>query len=128
VAILAVTDTVNFRTEVRLWFEETDRYFLKATPQAFEWLKWVIILVALQVAVNKTNDAMAKYIVGLLYIYIFLYFNAFFYKLKFHELPLIKSEEIRRTISIIISGTLAYAMYYSFTHLATILVASTSVK
>lgn len=55
----------------RSWFDAMDELALRATPQIFEWLKWIIILVALQVAGNKTNDAVIKFITSMLYVYIF---------------------------------------------------------
>lgn len=100
------------------WGEANDHFFLSATPIWFEWLKWIIIMGAIQVIVDKTQDRLVQLIYTTSYFLLTFYMMAFFYRFEFHGIPLIKSERVRRITSIMLSALLGSGVYYLLTHLA----------
>ena len=100
------------------WGEANDNFFLSATPIWFEWLKWILIMGAIQVIANKTQDRLVQLINGISYIFLLYYMIGFFYNIEFHGIPLIKSERKRQIISLMLSVLLFSGVYYLLTHLA----------
>jgi len=99
------------------WAEANDRFFLKATPVWFEWLEWIIIIGAIQVIADKTQDIYVKLIGGISYAFLFFYFVAFFYRIEFHGIPLTKSEIRRRIVSFVLSVSIGMIVYHLLIHL-----------
>ena len=94
------------------WAEANDRFFLKATPVWFEWLEWIIIIGAIQVIADKTQDRYVQLIGVISYVFLFFYFLAFFYRIEFHGIPLIKSEIIRGIVSSVLSVSIGMIVYH----------------
>jgi hypothetical protein len=46
------------------------------------------------------------------YICLFFYFQSFFFSIEFHGIPFVKSSRIRRLISVMLSGALAYFVWW----------------
>ena len=103
------------------WSKANDDFFLKATPIWFDWLKWIFIMGAIQVIADKTHDRSVQLIMGTSYFFFMFYMFAYFYNIEFHGIPLIKSERIRRIVSIIISMLIFSCVFYLLTHLANLL-------
>ncbi|MDD5735080.1 MAG: hypothetical protein PHQ39_06370 [Methanothrix soehngenii] len=101
------------------WIEANDSFFLKATPVWFEWLEWIIIIGAIQVIADKTQDRYVQFIRIISHFFLMFYFLAFFYHIEFHGIPWIKSEKIRGLVSIILSMLLGVGVYYLLLHLVT---------
>lgn len=99
------------------WAEANDRFFLKATPVWFEWLEWIIIIGAIQVIADKTQDRFVQLIGNISYFFLMFYFLAFFYRIEFHGIPWIKSERRRQLVSTILSMLLCSGVYYLLLHL-----------
>ncbi len=100
------------------WIEANDSFFLKATPVWFEWLEWIIIIGAIQVIADKTQDGFVQLINGISYFFLMFYFMGVFYNIEFHGIPFIKSEGRRRFVSTILSILLSGGTYYLLIHLA----------
>lgn len=99
------------------WAEANDRFFLKATPVWFEWLEWIIIIGAIQVIADKTQDRYVQLIGSISYFFLMFYFFAFFYRIEFHGIPWIKSERRRQFVSTVLSILLGSSVYYLLFHL-----------
>jgi len=100
------------------WGKAIDSFFLYATPLWFDWLKWIIIMGAIQVVADKTQDRLVQMIYHLSYFFLAWYMFGFFYRIEFQGIPLIKSEGKRRIVSGILSLLLIEGMFYLLTHLA----------
>jgi hypothetical protein len=103
------------------WLKAIDRFFLHATPVLFKWLEWMIIIGAIQVIANKTQDVSVYLILFICYWFLLFYFISFFYSIEFYGIPWIKSEKRRRTLSIVLSGLLSSGVYNLLIHLASLL-------
>lgn len=99
------------------WIEALDNFFLKATPVWFKWLEWIIIIGAIQVIADKTQDGFVQLIGSFSYIFLFWYFVAFFYHIEFQGIPLIKSKKIRGIVSFALSVSLGTIVYNLLFHL-----------
>ena len=99
------------------WQQAFDRFWLEFTPKWFNWLGWVLIIGAITYLSEKTNNAYLNITKTLSTFALFFYFQGFFYSFEFHGIPFVKSNKIRRTISIVISGFLTYAVYVFLTKL-----------
>ena len=94
-----------------------DRFFLYATPIWFDWLTWILIIGAIQVVADKTNDIYVHAILGISYFFFFSYMFAYFYKNKINGIPFIESNKIRRIVSIILSAWISLCVFYLLSHL-----------
>lgn len=103
-------DFKSKKTEAE-WQKALDDFWMKATPKWFEWLGWIIILGAFTF-LNKTQENLIiKVITGISYIALFFYLQSFFFSFEFHGLPFVKSEKVRRIISLILSVLLSYGAW-----------------
>ena len=105
------------KTEAQ-WSEAYDRFFLHATPVWFKWLEWMIIIGAIQVIADKTQDRFVQLINIISYFFLMFYFVGVFYNIEFHGIPFIKSEGRRQLVSAILSILLSTGTYYLLIHLA----------
>lgn len=97
----------NTRKTEAEWQKAFDDFWLKATPNWFKWLGWVIILGAFTFLSKTQKNTIIDVVVGISYAALFFYFQSFFYSIEFHGFPFVKSENARRTISLILSGLLS---------------------
>ena len=93
------------------WQRVFDDFCIKATPKWFEWLGWVLILGALTFLTELTQNTILSITSWFSYFALFLYLQSFFFSLDFHGLPFVKSEKIRRLMSLLISGILALCVW-----------------
>lgn len=100
------------------WQRVLDDFWMKATPRWFEWLSWVLILGAFTFLTELTQDGVLSIVSGFSYVALFFYLQSFFFSLDFHGLPFVKSEKIRRPLSLLISGILSYGIWSSLIRLA----------
>lgn len=93
------------------WYELMDNFGRKATPVWFNWVGWTLLLGAQQYLFKKSYSilvAITIYIsVGLLWVY----FQAFFYNLKFKNVPVLRRFRNERLVSIILSGIMAFLVW-----------------
>ena len=101
------------------WMEAQNKFFLNFTPIWFNWLEWVIIIGAVQVISEKTDDLRVRLILGLSYNLLIFYMIGFFYRIEFYGIPFIKSEKKRLIVSIMLSSLLALGVFNLLSHLAT---------
>ena len=103
-------DLSKRRTEPE-WNETIDAFVLKSTEIWFRWLSWGLLLGALQYFNSKAKSLLLVTAIGLSVGWLWLYFQAFFYRIEFHGLPWIKSPQQRRVISLILSAGLAFGVW-----------------
>ncbi len=100
------------------WQHVIDAFALAAVPKWFEWLGWVLVLSAFQFVANESAHPAARVIPRVCGALLFLYFNAFFFRLHFKGWPGITSPRVERTVSIVVSGALSAACWASATFIA----------
>ena len=99
------------------WQKTLDNFWMKATPQWFQWLGWVLILGTFTFLAEKTQNVTLKIVAGVSYSALYLYLNSLFFSLEWYGFPLIKSERARRVVSLTVSGILALAVWFLLTNL-----------
>ena len=99
------------------WQKALDDFWMKATPQWFEWLEWLLILGAIHFLAEQTQSVILRLVSATSYAALFFYLQSFFFSLEFHGFPLIKSERVRRLMSLVLSAILAMALWLLFTRL-----------
>ncbi len=86
------------------WQGVIDRFALSATPRWFEWLGWVLILAAFDFVAAKSGSRGARLIPAASVGFLWLCFNAFFFRIHFKGWPWVSSARFERAISLILSG------------------------
>jgi len=104
------------------WQATLDGFALRAVPRWFEWLGWVLALAALQYFEIKSRSIVGAVLLGISWGFLWLYFSAFFYRVKFKGLPFVRPS-IERVVSIVLSGVLAYLSWWIARHLASLVAA-----
>jgi hypothetical protein len=107
------------------WNHVIDTFALEATPKWFEWLGWVLVIAAFQYLADQSGSQAIHLIVGLSVVLLWLYFNAFFFQLRFKGLPLVRSVSVESAMSIVISGLLAASCFFAAKWAARVLAAHT---
>jgi len=106
------------------WQTTFDSFFLAATPEFYEWLRWVITLAAVSYVQRKSHSMAITVLLGVAYALSFSYFMAFFHQFKFTGFPLLKNPRADRFVSILLSGLLGGATWYLVSESITAIVAS----
>jgi hypothetical protein len=88
-----------------------DIFWLKATPEWFKWLSWVLILGVFTFLDKNYKSLITSTATTISYLCLFFYFQSYFFSIKFHERLFVKSSRIRRLISLMLSGALAYFVW-----------------
>ena len=99
-----------------------DRFWLVAAPKLFEWLRWVVILGAITYVANRSDSFVLKILLSISYGVMLLYFQSFFYQVKFKNLPYVKNQNVERVISIGLSTLLSLGTYLLVRHAVDVLV------
>jgi len=99
------------------WQETLDSFWRKVTPEWFQWLGWVIMIGGLNFLAKETRNISLQIISGVSYVALFFYLQSIFFSLEFHGFPFIKSEQIRRVVSLIVSGILSVTLFLLLTSL-----------
>lgn len=97
------------------WQKAIDDFWLNAIPKWFEWLGWMLILGAFTFLDKNYEIPIVSAVTGISYIALFFYLQSFFFSIEFHGVPFVKSERIRRLISLLISGILSYSVWLFLT-------------
>lgn len=93
------------------WIRILDDFAKKATPVWFNWLGWFLLLGALQYLFKKSQSVLVGVAIGISVGFLWLYFQAFFYGIKFKNVPLLRHFKNQRAVSIVSSGILAYLFW-----------------
>ena len=121
------TTELNFRhreTEAG-WQGLIDEFALEATSKWFEWLGWVLVLAAFQYVADQSGSRFARAIPGLSVGLLWLYFNAFFFRLRFKGWPLVRSARAERILWVVVSGLVSSACWLAARSVAQIVAANT---
>jgi hypothetical protein len=89
-----------------------DRFSLTATPRLFEWLRWVIVLAAITYAEQQGKSVILRMLLAVGYLFMLWYFQAFFAQYEFENFPWIRSRKIQRVLSIVLSFSMGYGIYW----------------
>ena len=94
------------------WQNRLDRLLLVAAPKWFEWMEWLLILGALTFVSEKTSNIAVQLITSISYVFLLLYFQHYFYKFEFVNMPLVKKHQrVARATSIAVSCLLGVGVY-----------------
>ncbi|MCB4792052.1 MAG: hypothetical protein LHV68_09210 [Elusimicrobia bacterium] len=93
------------------WIEILDAFALDATAIWFDWIGWILAITALQYLFQKSNNLLIGIIIGISIALLFLYFNAFFFRIEFKNLIFLKHERIKKNVSLVVSGLLAFGFW-----------------
>jgi len=107
------------------WQRVIDTFALEATPKWFEWLGWVLVLAAFQYLAGQSGSRLVRPIPVLSAGLLWLYFNAFFFRMRFKGWPLVRSTRVERVMSIAISGVLSTACWFTARSVASVVAAHT---
>jgi hypothetical protein len=107
------------------WQGVIDHFALEATSKWFEWLGWVLVLAAFQYVADQSGSRFARAIPALSVVLLWLYFNAFFFRLHFKGWPLVRSARVERILSVVVSGLLSSACWFAARGVAQIVAANT---
>lgn len=94
------------------WQKALDNFWAKATPRWFQWLGWLLILGAITFLAEQAQNLLLNIVSGVSYFMLFFYFQSFFFSLEFHGFPFIKSERVRRLVSLIVSALISLLVWY----------------
>ena len=115
---------VRHKTSEWGWQGITDAFAMEATPKWFEWLGWVLTLAAFQYLARQSRSMLAVAISGVSICMLMLYFNAFFYRIEFKGLPLVRATRFERVASLVISGLLSWGCWLAARSIASAVAAS----
>ena len=107
------------------WQRLIDSFALEATPKWFEWLGWVLVLAAFEYVAHRSGHPLAWLAPAICVLMLWLYFNAFFFRLHFKRWPGIKSQRAERAVSVVLSGLLSAVSWFGATTIARILAEQT---
>lgn len=93
------------------WQKAVDDFWLKATPKLFEWLSWVLILGVFTFLDENYEIPIVSAVIIISYLSLLFYLQSFFFSIEFHGVPFVKSDRIRRLISLLLSGILSYSVW-----------------
>lgn len=110
-----IIDLTAKRTE-HDWAAIFDRFWLTATPKLFEWFGWVLTLGAVLWVAKKTHSDVLQTVVYVMYVAVLFYYAAFFTRFEIRGLPLVKGRKAEFTVSLILSGAIAYLTVLLVTH------------
>ena len=94
------------------WQISLDNFALKGVSIWFSWIGWAIAIAALNYLSVKSGNTLIKIIELFSILFLFYYYQAFFYRINFKGLPFVKNAKIQRIISLIFSAILAYGFWY----------------
>ena len=107
------------------WNRVIDTFALEATPKWFEWLGWVLVIAAFQYLADQSGSRAIYFLLALSFVLLWLYFNAFFFRLRFKGLPLVRSAPVEHAASILISGAFSASCFFAAKWAARVLAAHT---
>jgi hypothetical protein len=93
------------------WQKAVDDFWLKAAPKWFEWLSWVLILGVFTFLDKNYKIPIVSAVTIISYLSLLFYLQSFFFSIEFHGVPFVKSDRIRRLISLLLSGILSYSVW-----------------
>ena len=111
--------TVDFsekKTETE-WTKSLDKFWKVVTPTWFDWLEWVIILGVFTLVAQKTGNLLVQAATAFSYVAMFFFLQSLFFSIEFVGFPGVRSDGIRRTLSLVISGVLSLSTYLLLTTL-----------
>ena len=97
-----------------------DSTALAVVPKWFEWLGWIAALAALQYLEEKSGSRIVGALRILSMFFLFYYFSAFFFRFRLSGSPWISTRG-ERVISLLLSGIVAYAVWWFAIRVAEIL-------
>ena len=82
-------------------------FWYKATPKIYEWLSWLVVLAAIQIAYQKSPTWQVLSVLALGYLSLIFYFGAFFLRHPIH-IPGIRNRPAQWLVSSLLAIALAF--------------------
>ncbi len=102
------------------WCQLMDNFGRKATPVWFNWVGWTLLLGAQQYLFRKSHSILVVITICISVGLLWVYFQAFFYGLKFKNVPVLRRLRNERAVSIILSGIVAFLVWQAALQIAII--------
>jgi len=107
------------------WQGVCDRFGLGAAPTWFNWLEWVLVLGAFDYVATKNGAWLARLAAAISLGLLWIYFNAFFFRLQSKGWFGIRSAGVERTVSTVASSLLAALFWFAAQAIAATIAANT---
>lgn len=101
------------------WIRILDNLGKHATPVWFNWLTWILIIGAFQYLFHRSRSIALVLVLGISVGLLWLYLQAFFYRLRFKNLLILRRWDRSRLPSLIVSGLLALGSWQLAVWIAT---------
>lgn len=108
------------------WIRVWDNFGRKATPIWFNWIGWWLLLGVLQYLYQKSHSILIAIVIGISVMLLWIYFQAFFFCLRFKNVPVLKRIKNQLVISIILSGIMTFLFCKAALRIALVVLASHS--
>jgi hypothetical protein len=95
------------------WIQFSDKMIRDGTRTWFDWCEWVLITGALMYLTQKSKNWFVALAALMSLVTLFIYFTSYIAgQLLPYNFPLIKSEKVARVLSVIISLSISFGIYY----------------
>lgn len=102
------------------WYRIMDNFGRKATPVWFNWIGWILLLGALHYLFKMSHSVILGIAIAISAWLLWLYFQAFFFGLRFKSVPLLRWVRHERLISFVLSAIMAFLFWNVAVHIAMI--------
>jgi hypothetical protein len=107
------------------WQGVCDRFALAAAPTWFNWLEWVLVLGAFDYLAIKSGAWLARLAAAISLGLLWMYFNAFFFRVQLKGWFGVRSAGVERTVSTVASSLLAALFWFAAQAIAATIAANT---
>lgn len=94
------------------WQSSVDKFWLSATPELFKWLGWVAALAALRFVGEQSHNKWVSGLHAFCLVALVFYFNAYFFRFQFTNLPFRNHPKARWFGTLTVSGLLGMAALF----------------
>ena len=107
------------------WQGACDRFALTGVPTWFTWLEWVLVLGAFDYLATKSGAWLSHLAAAISLGLLWMYFNAFFFRLQRQRRRAVHSAGVERAVSTIASSALAALFWFGAQAIAETIAANT---
>ena len=94
------------------WIRILDNLGKRATPAWFNLLGWILIMAGFQYLFYKSHSIIVGVIITISVGLLWLHFQAFFYRLRFKNFPILRWWDHSLVPSMVVSGIMALGSWY----------------
>ena len=94
------------------WIRILDSTGKNAAPTWFNWLGWTLIIAAFQYLFDKSKSFLVAVVLIISVAFLGLHMQAFFFRLRFKNFPVVRRWDQSHVPSILVGGLLALVSWY----------------